>query len=411
MRFLNWSRGKPVKALTAQQYLTAAQKKFPPIPTPGYQQDLGQRLYSLLEQRLPADVRELFKTGAIAIGELGILTPNAFMDFVPPAGYAIQIHTGLSRFMYRVSRALSTRMNVFGPSGEKLQGTTTTVEEAVAIIEKIFRNFMGTGRIAGPSDYPISHEQMERASALSTDAEIFAVAHEIGHVLLRRSQEGVLETLSHQEELDADRFALALILGLAGGPIAMQMISRRMAYAGAEFALRVFAGLQHLGYQFRESHPPPGKRLENIRRMAAELHGGRRGFMKISSIAFSYDQLLEEIERRLAGSQAAARFVVGLTPERVLSTLSVLIEERAMGVISAEIVADEAARVLAESPEDILRKTAKEAALMYLQDPLVNPTAKQIEFAQRERDMFKEVIQLLPQPWSQIFSEAISALQ
>ncbi|HHT9126076.1 MAG TPA: hypothetical protein ACFYD6_09695 [Candidatus Brocadiia bacterium] len=404
-------KGKPAEALTPQQYLAAAQRRSPPIPTPGIQQDCGQRLYSRLEQRLPADIRELFTAGTVAIGELGILTPDAFADFVPPAGYAIQIHAGLPRFLYRVSRALHTRMRVFSdPGGREVQEPTTAVEETVAIMEMVFRNFMTKHKIAGPSDYKISREQIENASALSTHAETFAVAHEIGHVVLWRKHGGVPEAFSYQQELDADRLALTFILGVAAEPSAMSDLSARMAYAGAEFALRVYAGLEHLGYKFKESHPLPGKRLEEIRRMASGLTGGRRGFMKLSTIAFAYDQLLEEVERRLAGPQAAARFVVGVTPERVLSILSVLIEEYVKRIVSADFVVDEATKYFAEIPEDIMRKTAREATLMYLMDPLVNPTKEQIEFAQHEREMFKKTIQLLPQPWRHVFAEVASTL-
>ncbi len=412
MRFLNWLRGKPADALTPQQYLAAVQKRFPPIPTPGCQRDLGQRRYSLLERRLPADVRELFKTGAVAIGEIGILTPNAFTDFVPPAAYAIQFYTGLSRFLYRVSRALHTRVRVFsGPGGRDVQEPTTTVEETVAIMETVFRNFMEKGKIAGPSNYAISRDQIEIASALATYAETFVVAHEIGHVVFWRKQGGVPEVLSHQQELDADRLALVFILGVAGEPNAMDGLSARMGYAGVEFALRVFAGLEHLGYKFKGSHPPPGTRLEEIRRMAVGLTGGHRGFMKISTIAFSHDQLLEEVERRLAGQQGAARFVVGVTSERVLSSLSVLIEEYVKKMVSEDFVVDEAIKFFAGVPEAIVRKTAKDAALMYLAEPLVNASKGEIEFARLEGETFKNLIRRLPQHWRQIFDEAVSALQ
>lgn len=409
MEIIDWL--KKILSLTPRQYLERAQKKSPPLKV-GSQHDLGKELYARLEQRLPMNIGELFKTGVAVIGEIGVLTPGAFAQPVWPSGYTIQVHTGLSRFLYSISRVLAARAMTFsGTDGGRIQHPSDTIEKTVEVIDKIFFTLMDAGKIATPSDYEISFEQKQMASALSTHAETFVVAHEIGHIHLWSTQFGSLETHSLEQESEADKIALALILGVVANPIATKNISMRMAYAGAEFAVRVFAGLEHLGYKFDEGmHPLPSRRLEEIRNLARDFCVSHRRFMQLSTIAFTYDQLLEEVERRLAEHQAPGQFVLGVTSERLLSTMMVLIEECIKNMVTEKFVVDETTKAFDASPLDVVKQTAREAASMYLVEPLINPTVEEEAFAVQEGEKFKKIIQLLPQPWCQIFTDAVSNL-
>jgi len=408
MPLLDWLEERLFSRPTPQQFLAVIQKKHPLTPIPGHppNYDHAKWLYSSLESRLPLQLRQFVKTGAVVIGEIGILTPNAYAEFVPPNGYAIQVYTGLSRFLFRVARALYTRTNLLDDDGNVEQGTTATMAQTVAILADIFRNFIREGLIRGPSGYNISHEQVKLASNLVTHAETFALAHEIGHIILWLQQGRGPETFSPSAEFEADQKAMELVLGwYAGDPAAVPL--QRMAYAGAEFTVRVFASLDHLGYKFAATHPPPGERLQQIRRVAEALCGSRRAFMRLSTIAFGNDQLLEEVERQVAGPQAAAGFVVGLTPERILSSLSALIEECAKGGITEEFVASETVKTLAGVPETILLKTAEDAALMYSpQAPTIDSFL--VPTARFEGSKFKKIISLLPEPSRKIFANAVS---
>jgi hypothetical protein len=369
--------------------------------------DYGRYHYSLLEPRLPADIRALVAENRLAIGEVGVMSPNAFSTFVPPAGYTIQFYTGMMRFLYRVSRAMHTRVRVFEADG-RVHEPTVDFAPAVTIMAEIFRNFMQTKRIAGPQNYPIVQAQIETASGLATCAETFVLAHEIGHIAIWHRRGRGPRRLSRREEIQADRLALTFVLGVEGQPGALQNISPRMAYAGAEFMLRVFSGLGHLGYKFMSTHPPPSHRLKKIRELATELCGGRRGFIKLSTIALSYDQLLEAVERNLAGSQAAKRFVVGVSPERVLSTLAVLIEQCVRKQLTLDFAVQEATVLLTEAPGAVARQAAREAAHMYTVEPIPPGSADEILFAQQEIDTFLELTKRLLAPWNQVFAEAIA---
>ena len=89
-----------ITAASTAHYLASAQKKNPPIQIPGYPQDYGKKLYSMLEKRLSEEVRQLYSKGKIAIGEIGIFEPNIYVEKVFPAGYVIQVYTGLFHFLY-----------------------------------------------------------------------------------------------------------------------------------------------------------------------------------------------------------------------------------------------------------------------------------------------------------------------
>jgi len=75
----------------------------------------------------------------------------------------------------------------------------------------------------------------------------------------------------------------------------------------------VFSSLDHLNYKFESTHPLPGTRLQKLRETAIKICGGRREFLDLTTIAFSYDQLLESMESKIATEAESARFVIGTT--------------------------------------------------------------------------------------------------
>ena len=399
---LHWLKRKPPPS--PREFLATEQAKYP-FTAVGALEDSAALHYQELAPRLPHELRQQFDSGRIAIGEIGVLTPNAFIKDLGPAGYVIQVHTGLSRFLYRVSKALHTNVRIY--SDGDVQEPTLDQTQTAALVEVIFRNFMASGKIAGPTGYPISRAQIERASSLTTQAELFTVAHEIGHAAIWLKDGDAPHDLSPQQELEADRLALLFALGVAGTADKAKM-SYRMIYAGAEFMLRVFAGLEHLGYRFAETHPLPSNRIACLRETMTMLAGGRRGFIQLSTIAFAYDQLLEDIERRLAGP-GRAQFVLGLTPERMLSTFSVLLEQYRKGALSLEFVLIEIDNLLVTAPKSMVEAMVRDAVAMYFAEPLINPTAEDKAISERERALLREIGGRLPRQWSEMFADELAS--
>jgi hypothetical protein len=389
-----------------ERYLAAAQRKEPWAAV-GARHDSGPRLYADLEQRLPLQVRQLFESKQIVIGELGVLKPDAFIEPVARAGYAIQIYTGLSRFLFRVNRALATNVRVFDPESEPNEedGPPLAQWKTALIVEEVFRSFMETERIGGPSGYPISRRQIEWASALTTCAEQFAVAHEIAHAINWRARGLHFANSSPEDELEADKLALMFVLGIAGAADVTRAFSQRMAYAGAECLVRIFACLEHLGYDFRKSHPLPSNRLANLRAVAAELTFGLRGFMSISTVAFANDQLLENVELRFAMTDKT--FVLGVTPERLLSTVSVLVEESLKGNATQESIVTQITDLFEHAPESVVRDMIGQARKMYFTEPLINATDADRDVAKRQRALLRSLAESLPPRWAQMMRDAL----
>lgn len=152
--------------------------------------------------------------------------------------------------------------------------------------------------------YSLSSEQSDTAGIIALHAEKFVFAHEVSHILISEAsrQNGTIQ--AKENELAADREALALVLGKHTGAFPSGV---RYVYAGAVLAVRVYAGLGRLGYRFRGTHPPPAKRLSALREHAAHLLGGRTGYLSTGTLAFSIDRVLEAAERRLAGFDPSER--------------------------------------------------------------------------------------------------------
>lgn len=232
--------------------------------------DYAEYLFDRLKHRLSSDLRELFESGFIAVGAVNDSSPNAYMERINDEGYAIIFHSGLRDFIYRVVRALGTR---FVPN--KSEATTIELignEETARLIAEIFWWFQETNSPFGP-DYPIHDHQIEIANLIALEAETFLLAHEIGHIIDYGSNHqnyaftNISPTISfdHQEEYAADIIGLILVLELQNDQAEHDPFKTSLTYAGCEFALQIYKGLETLGFEFKETHPAAKSRIENIR--------------------------------------------------------------------------------------------------------------------------------------------------
>jgi hypothetical protein len=221
---------------------------------------------------------------------------------------------------------------------------------------------MKTGMPSAPAPYKIDLEQVSVATDLANQALVFVVAHEIGHILLELNPQTILRSdipKSQAVEYGADSYAVSMILGATQRPgMPPARFSRRMAYAGAEFALRVFAGLEHVGFRFAQSHPAGDNRLTTIRDIARKLCGSEEAFRQISTIASAFDELLESMEMGLLGCDPDKPIPTILTADRILYKLAVILEQWGRGIVDRDFAAKEANLVLKDAPEPLIREAA-----------------------------------------------------
>jgi hypothetical protein len=287
------------------EYIARRQREYPPCGSPGY--NYGVELYNVLKSRLPAKLRASFDSGLIAIGEVGILIPEALTSRVGE-GFAIEVNSGLPRFFYELSRALCLRCEIRSQTGELIFNSSVSFEETSELIASVFRQFMQTDLVL-PSSHSLSPEQLVLASRLATHAEAFVVAHEIGHVGFMRSLKSPEDfqdsNLSLQrEELVADGTALMIILGISDEFDAEgEHFDVSIAYAGAEFAVRALASLERLGFPLSKYHPKAADRLDYIRHVTRDRSSNDDRYGQISSIAAAFDTLLGSVEAQLTNDK------------------------------------------------------------------------------------------------------------
>jgi hypothetical protein len=267
---------------SARDYVLARQVEFPPRrPTEqdtkdfagrfgldpadlldDQREDYAQYLLATIVSGLPTPLRQLIDDGRVAVGEVGQNSANAYIERVG-GDYAILFHSGLREFLYRIARPLSTTL--FPEPSESGLGTP----ELARVVAEIFWWYQATGSAYGPA-YNITKRQIVLASALATYAELFLLAHELGHIYATESpawRAGVeVDAIAAQEEHVADMAGLLTLLGAVQrghGPYPQDL---RVAYAGAELAFHVWHTMANVGMVFVDGdHPPAEDRIEGLR--------------------------------------------------------------------------------------------------------------------------------------------------
>lgn len=394
---------------TPKEALSKAQREHPPLAQAGRdpKKDLGREVYSLLEPHLPASVKNVFASGSAVIGEIGILSPAAYANRISKGKYWIEVYSGLAPFFDALSRAMYSSMNMIG-AGAAAEAPATSMEQADLAMERILRHFATTRGIVA-STCVLSESQEVLARKLAESAESFVVAHELGHVLIWQ-QEGS-KAFSPEHEILADKIALSIVAGIQteGTPPPLDVVSG--AYAGAEFALRVFSALNRLGYEFRteDPHPYPKDRLESLRQLASGMFGNLYGFIYVSSLAFSHDFLLERMEQRVTAPADAGiqpSILRSVTPIRGLALLAPWItmyahEKRSLSDAAKQFVS------MFDLAGPGARTLAKNVASMYVEGPL-SVDEKMLSQVQLEKAALRKIIVALPEPWSMMLTDAVA---
>lgn len=270
--------------------------------------DMSQHLLELLKPRLPASITAILDSEKVAIGLIDDPIPNAHLISLDN-GYAIAINSGLIEFIYRITRALSTKFIASTDSKEDC----FTIEETSRIIFEIFDWYIGSWQrigkehAAGPQ-YSVNRTQVIFASNLALEAEGFFLAHEIGHLLCELSKTSSLDLSALKEEGEdeetfADKFAFWAIMSAWGKPESKDY-HPDLAFAGAFVALRMFDALSKYcesSYQktFSGPHPNAGQRITNLINWTWELCGkNAKGFQQVTRLGGVIEFIFSHIEYR-----------------------------------------------------------------------------------------------------------------
>ena len=290
--------------------------------------DRAQQLYAVLEPDLPECLRLLNANRKLVIAEIGDVKPDACCQSFRnrDGSFAITFNSGFMKFFYAVARYVGARTVVHIGPGKSIPAVLTD-EEGVTGIHSVFLRYRYRGN-SGPwlQESPSLHPaHIQFAEGLTQGAELFTLAHELGHAYL------LLECPpfeSESEESDADLFAARL-----AARNGLRRRTSRMAYAGALFSLRVHACLERVGHKFSDTHLPPTQRLEAVESAVRELcQGGENEFESLSRMAVSIDEFMESVEHFLLQDKSSTK----QTPRRLVAKISALLEEVSKGNVTLE---------------------------------------------------------------------------
>jgi hypothetical protein len=292
--------------------------------------DRGSRIAQIVKPELLPEINRRLFAGTLAIGEVGLAEPTASTDPLDDGSFVVEMHSGLMQFIYLVTRTLHSAS--VEQTAEGIVAPAITREQLVHKVAQIFLDWEAGKFATEPgfqhASFPIDPQRVRIAEKLATNAEIFILAHELGHVIMDGGDHNRYPSPAQWRGAETYPDWLGVRITITAGA----RLGRRMMYAGMLFAVRVFSFLERLGQKFPGPHPPPGERLGLVKQMARGMFAHDIEFTAVSTVALSYDEQLEGVENVLLGRKR----VTEQTVERVRVRLWAILEERLKEGISHE---------------------------------------------------------------------------
>jgi hypothetical protein len=387
-----------------QRALLAKQTSYPRRSVSGQRPDLGQSLLADLEPKLPAVLHRLFSSGRAVIGEVGRRSPLAFAHPLPSGEYWVEVYSGLGIFFEAAARALYASSHMVDAEGNAAS-PPTDVNESDTELERILRAFAAT-REAVETKARASAPQVEHASRLARAAQLFVIAHELGHLIkweTERSRE-----FTSEGETAADRLGLSISLGILKQEDApLTDVDITDAYAGAEFALRLFSALDAVGFDFKTDklHPHPKDRLGTLRRQARDILGAS-DFMYVSRRAFSHDLMLQRVEDSVAGRKGQGIAITSAI-QGAANLASWIAATATTGSLGPEKTARQFEQTYERTTGEMRTEIAREFAKAYTNDPIAGGDST-VQVWRREKEALATVLPYLSVNCRQWIDEAFA---
>jgi hypothetical protein len=292
----------------AETALQAAKAVKPPLyPLNKRGHDRVEALANLLQ--LSEGLRQAVDEGRIAWGEIGDWKPDARCYPAAPGHYVIEVTSGYMDFLYALGRAMAGASVVYGPDGAEKNKQALTYAEIAALAASVLKDwqkhcqpglwdlFWKEKRIAH-ADFPLAAPALDIAETLVTSAELFTIAHEVGHAARGL---GLAPALHPNEEVAADLAGLVFYL-----PAAVSLLGHRSAFPGPAFAVRVIGSLSRCGVTFTEAYPPAAERLRFVLQGTRALCPSTQFFDEASTILVANMSFMDDIDRLIDPDGATA---------------------------------------------------------------------------------------------------------
>ena len=288
------------RAMTpAEAALQSAQTRQPPLyPKNSRGRDRVQALAGLLEW--PDALQQRRDDGRIALGEIGDWQPDARTYGVDEQNYVIEVTSGYMDFLYALGRAMAGASVVYGRDGSVKNAQGLSVSNVADLAAQTLKEwqkhcqprlwdlFWKEKRIEH-ARFDLSAPARDITETLVTCAELFTIAHEIGHVALGL---GFSAPAHANSQVAADLAGLAVYV-----PTAAKLIGERFAFAGPALAVRVTGSLSRCGVTFSGAYPPVAERLDHLLRGLRAFCPSDQYFTEASTIMVANLSFMDDIDK------------------------------------------------------------------------------------------------------------------
>ncbi len=302
----------------AHAHLTERQRLRPPAyPLNSIGADRARALCGVLSGGLPQPLQDFLRDGVLTVGEIGSYKPDIRTFALASRNFVIEVNSGLMDFYYAVGRAIAGTFVVYStsdirhPTSDKPDNRQALqVADVSALIAQTFTQWRTYSRPTlwdrlsqeqriQHASFPIADAVRAPTEMLVTSAELFMLAHELGHVAI----DGKIRPPTHDsEERSADALGLEFYL-----PAAEAVVGRRTTYAGAAFAIRVTGGLARAGVKFSRTYPTPAERLGDLRAALRNACPSQQYFDEVATIMVAYLDLMDDVDDRI-NARTASQF-------------------------------------------------------------------------------------------------------
>jgi len=352
----------------ASDRLAKLRKAYPPRFVDSRGVDRVQRLYQSLAPVLPPQIRDLCSNGLLAIGEVGRSTPDVEKISFKDGSSMIEFTSGMMDFLDAFARVLSGRFVRDTVSGPRNQPALSP-DEVAQQIEDLFiqwkvqwkwyeRWFHKSGRIRSPK-FDTPDDVRSWTNDIVSIAELFILAHEIGHIVLDK---GILLPLTANAEKNADTIGMILVTKLPS--IGREDLAFR--FAGAVLAIRIIVGLEKVGVLFSGAYPHQDERLTSISAYMLSICPSRQYFHEISRIAVAYQDMMDTVEGKIVKPPDLVR----ADTERIIVRLIAQLLQVAQSRVGKEKLITDIFRIAEQTPVDVMRQVGDTLHKYYVAAPL-----------------------------------------
>jgi hypothetical protein len=316
----------------------------------------------MVEPCLPQNLRDLVSSGAVTIGEVGLNAPGV-QTITVGGGAVIEFNSGMVDFVYAVVRTLAgnmVRVTTSGPQNEPALSVVDVARDAAALFKqwKWPNRLLWTVRRIAYPPFEITGKVQGRAEEVAKNAELFLLAHELGHVSIDR---GLVPPVPENDELRADAIGCGLMIRLAN----FGRIDLADAFGAATLAIRICAALEDVGVQFSRAYPPEVERLKNLRNVAISACPSMQYYHEISRIGVAYEDQMDDVQDHI-DKMPRVRAADG---ERLLVRFIAELLDVALGRLSDHTFVEHIIALNSEVPPEVMRQALRTLDAYYVARP------------------------------------------